>query len=245
MREEKAGYKVMLANIKDKQYILDHVYAELIVNTEIKDLAAKSSEFILMPMPHDNEIYVKLFVSDPVDSEYKIPISEQLLKVINATFDELFEQAKINLNNHVIKNLKINDVFTSLARLQMPGDAPDFMVDAVAETMRSRAMEDGEVGPRMMYTCRLHGLPSSSILLSDTAILMMCKFAKIKEEFVILPTDRAEDIIFVPNDDGEYKLSRKEIVDAVKGAESVGPFHDPFTAKALRYNVLKHTINIV
>ena len=74
---------------------------------------------------------------------------------------------------------------------------------------------------------------------------MLCKATKIKEEFIILPIDTDEELIFVPNDDGQFKMERKEIVDAVNSAKENSPFHDAFCEKALRFNVLKNTITIV
>jgi len=246
MKNGKQDYKKILGNVmNNKQYVLEHVYPEPVMSDERKTDLEKM-ESVLMPSGYDKDMLVRFYISDPADSNIKIPVIKPVIENHKLDLNELYKAAKINLNNYVINNLKILDTMHVMARHMVGPDAPDFIVDAVALQMKDEMTAKGaDFNARMIYVARLPGFHASSILLSETGILMLCKATKIKEEFIILPIDIDEELIFVPNDDGQFKMKRKEIVDAVNSAKENSPFHDAFCEKALRFNVLKNTITIV
>ena len=234
-------YEAINKSIEDPNWIMSHVYPELVQNDKLKNDAG--NEYHLCISDNFDESLELSCLYTVVEDTQNIGARLRATLAVKDKLDmnALTTKAITNLNTKILNWLRMEKLIDHAMKTVLPEDTPQVVIQAV---VNHNIEETPILGRSDIVVAGIVGAPlyASSILMSRTAMLAVAKRIKAKSKIRVIPIN-VNEIIMINMDDNIDELEN-EITDMV--TKTIAQYSDQnhmTLEKPLVYDVITGNIS--
>ena len=169
-------------NLHNADFILSHIYPELIDSNALND-QFDNSELFKLPYSDDKPNLNYEFVILDYNKQIGTKLKNDNEAIKNIDLNKLIQQSIINLNSNILKYITIENIDEAIVKHMLPFELSNRFVKTLAYNLNQKMTEFQQ---KFHIVSLQAPLISSSILLSRTAMLHVSKTLKAKRKILMI-----------------------------------------------------------